>query len=353
MGFTTQVLLGVTGSGKTFTMANVIERVQRPDAGARAQQDAGGAALLASSRSFFPTTRWNTSSPTTITTSRRRISPHTDTYIEKDSSINDEIDRLRHSATAALAERRDVIIVAVVSCIYGHGRPDRLREHGRSPCATGMQKDRDEVIAQLVEIQYERNDIDFARGTFRVRGDVVEIFPAGAADKAIRHGVLRRRDRPHQRDRHRHRRGAGNLDARCDLSPRRTTSSPASRWTGRSTRSSRICDERVKLVPQRRTSSWRRSACEQRTQLRHRDAARNRLLHRHRELFALSSTAGSRGSAPFTLLDYFPKDFLLFVDESHVTLPAGARACTTGIAPARRAWWNTASACPPPLTTAR
>ena len=177
-GLSTQVLLGVTGSGKTFTMANVIERVQRPTL-VLAHNKTLAAQLCSEFKELFP------DNAVEYFVSYYDYIATTDTYIEKDSSINDEIDRLRHSATAALAERRDVIIVSSVSCIYSMGDPSEY-ENMTLSLREGMQKDRDEVIALLVENQYDRNDIDFSRGTFRVHGDVLEIFPVGQQSKAIR-----------------------------------------------------------------------------------------------------------------------------------------------------------------------
>ncbi|HHW19493.1 MAG TPA: DEAD/DEAH box helicase family protein, partial [Firmicutes bacterium] len=177
-------LKGVTGSGKTFTMANVIEQVQKPTL-VLAHNKTLAAQLCSEFKEFFPhncveyfVSYYDYYQPEAYV-------PHTDTYIEKDAQINEEIDKLRHSATAALFERRDVIIVASVSCIYGLGDPEDYRDLMLS-LRKGMIKDRDEVLRKLVDIQYMRNDINFVRGTFRVRGDVVEVFPASSSDKAIR-----------------------------------------------------------------------------------------------------------------------------------------------------------------------
>ena len=179
-----QTLLGVTGSGKTFTMANIIEKVQRPTL-VLAHNKTLAAQLCSEFREFFPencveyfVSYYDYYQPEAYV-------PQTDTYIEKDASINDEIDKLRHSATSALFERRDVLIVASVSCIYGLGNPEEYKNLTIS-LREGMQKDRDEIIKKLVEIQYERNEIDFSRGTFRVRGDILDIVPASNSEKAIR-----------------------------------------------------------------------------------------------------------------------------------------------------------------------
>ena len=183
-GYRHQTLLGVTGSGKTFTMANVIERVQRP-ALVIAHNKTLAAQLCSEFKEYFPN-----NSVEYFVSYYDYFQPEayiaaTDTYIEKDSSINDEIDKLRHSATAALFERRDVIIVASVSCIYGLGDPEDYTELMIS-LRPGMRKDRDEVIRRLVDIQYDRNEIDFKRGKFRVRGDVLEIFPPGSSERVLR-----------------------------------------------------------------------------------------------------------------------------------------------------------------------
>ena len=174
-GYKEQTLLGVTGSGKTFTMANIIEKVQRPTL-VLAHNKTLAAQLCSEFKEFFPENAVEYFVSYYDYYQPEAYIPTTDTYIEKDSAINDEIDKLRHSATSALSERRDVIIVASVSCIYTLGDPIDYRNMVIS-LRQGMQKDRDELLRKLVEIQYERNDINFVRNKFRVRGDVVEIFP--------------------------------------------------------------------------------------------------------------------------------------------------------------------------------
>ena len=183
-GYSGQTLLGVTGSGKTFTMANIIERVNRPTL-VLAHNKTLAAQLCSEFREFFPENAVEYFVSYYDYYQPEAYIPNTDTYIEKDSSINDEIERLRHSATAALSERRDVIIVASVSCIYTLGDPKDYQNMVVS-LRVGMQKDRDVLLSELTEIQYERNDIAPTRNQFRVRGDVVEIFPAYSQDKAIR-----------------------------------------------------------------------------------------------------------------------------------------------------------------------
>lgn len=183
-GLKYQTLLGVTGSGKTFTMANIIEKIQKPTL-VIAHNKTLAAQLYNEFKEFFPENAVEYFVSYYDYYQPEAYVPSTDTYIEKDSSVNDEIDKLRHSATAALLERKDVIIVASVSCIYGLGDPEDYKELMIS-IRTGMEKDRDDVIRKLIEIQYDRNDMDFQRGTFRVRGDVLEIIPAGQSESAIR-----------------------------------------------------------------------------------------------------------------------------------------------------------------------
>jgi excinuclease ABC subunit B len=183
-GMQHQTLLGITGSGKTFTMANVIEQVQKPTL-VLAHNKTLAAQLCSEFREIFPDNAVEYFVSYYDYYQPEAYVPSSDTYIEKDASINDEIDKLRHSATSALLERKDVIIVASVSCIYGLGNPNEYKDLMLS-LRPGMIKDRDEVLRKLVDIQYERNDINFVRGTFRVRGDIVEIFPANSSERAIR-----------------------------------------------------------------------------------------------------------------------------------------------------------------------
>ena len=179
-----QTLLGVTGSGKTFTMANIIEKTQKPTL-IIAHNKTLAAQLYSEFKEFFPNNAVEYFVSYYDYYQPEAYVPQSDTYIEKDSSVNEEIDKLRHSATASLSERRDVIIVASVSCIYGLGDPIDYENQVLS-LRQGAEMDRDDVLRKLVQIQYNRNDMDFARSTFRVRGDTVEIIPAGASEKAIR-----------------------------------------------------------------------------------------------------------------------------------------------------------------------
>ena len=179
-----QILLGVTGSGKTFTVANLIQKVNKPTL-VLAHNKILAAQLCSEFKEFFPNNAVEFFVSYYDYYQPEAYIPHTDTYIEKDSSVNDEIDKLRHSATSSLFERRDVIIVSSVSCIYGLGDPIDYNELVVS-LRPGMEKGRDEVLKKLVDIQYERNDLNFVRGKFRVRGDVLEIFPVSTSDRAIR-----------------------------------------------------------------------------------------------------------------------------------------------------------------------
>ena len=179
-----QTLLGVTGSGKTFTMANIIQELNRPTL-VIAHNKTLAAQLYGEFKEFFPENAVEYFVSYYDYYQPEAYVPSTDTYIEKDSAINDEIDKLRHSATAALTERKDVIIVASVSCIYGLGSPIDYQNMTVS-LRPGMRKDRDEVLRRLISLQYTRNELDFKRGTFRVHGDVLEIFPVASADRAVR-----------------------------------------------------------------------------------------------------------------------------------------------------------------------
>lgn len=183
-GYKHQVLLGVTGSGKTFTIANAVARLNRPTL-VISHNKILAAQLASEFRSFFPENSVEYFVSYYDYYQPEAYVPQTDTYIEKDALVNDEIDKLRHSATCALFERRDVLTVASVSCIYGLGSPEDYKDLVLS-IRKGMIKDRDDILLRLVDIQYTRNDIDFQRGTFRVRGDTVEIYPVGSTDKGIR-----------------------------------------------------------------------------------------------------------------------------------------------------------------------
>lgn len=311
-----QTLLGVTGSGKTFTMANIIEKLQRP-ALILAHNKTLAAQLCAEFKDFFPNNIVEYFVSYYDYYQPEAYVPQTDTYIEKDASINDEIDKLRHSATSALLERRDVIIVASVSCIYGLGNPEEYANLTLS-LRQGMIKDRDEVIRKLVEIQYERNDIDFARGTFRVRGDSLDIIPASSSNKGIRVEFF-----GDEVDRIREFEVlTGNI-----IGERQHVSIfPASHFaTSRDKLEIAITKIEEELEDRLKALIDKGNALEAQ-RLRQRT---NYDIEMMREMGYCSGIENysrildgrAPGTPPQTLIDYFPKDFLMFIDESHVTLP--------------------------------
>lgn len=309
-------LLGVTGSGKTFTMANVIERVQRPTL-VLAHNKTLAAQLCSEFKELFPDNSVEYFVSYYDYYQPEAYVAQTDTYIEKDSSINDEIDKLRHSATLALSERRDVIIVASVSCIYSLGDPIDYRNMVIS-LRPGMEKSRDELVKKLVELQYERNDVNFIRNKFRVRGDVVEIFPAASNDAIIRVEFF-----------------GDEIDRISEINPltgelkallKHAAIYPASHYIV-SRDKMQVALAQIEKELQERLEYFRSNGklleaqrIEQRT---HYDMEMLQEIGFCTGIENYSRILSGRepGSAPFTLLDYFPKDFLLFVDESHVTLP--------------------------------
>ena len=315
-GLKEQVLLGVTGSGKTFTMAKVIEAVQRPTL-VLAHNKTLAAQLCAEFKEFFPNNAVEYFVSYYDYYQPEAYIPHTDTYIAKDASTNDEIDRLRLSATCALLERRDVIVVSSVSCIYGLGEPDDFANLVVS-LRVGAEWDRDELLRRLVEIRYERNDIAFERNMFRVRGDTVEIYPAYYRDRAIRVEFF-----------------GDEIDRISDFNP--VTGSvnrvlnhvaiyPASHYVTTKDKMDRAIleirrelDDQVKyftdnnqLVEAQRLRQRTEYDMEMMAELGYCSGIEN---------YSRIISDRPAGSAPMTLLDFFPDDFLLFVDESHVTLP--------------------------------
>ncbi len=315
-GYKEQTLLGVTGSGKTFTMANVIAQLNRP-ALVFAHNKTLAAQLCSEFREFFPENAVEYFVSYYDYYQPEAYIPSTDSYIEKDSAINDEIDRLRHSATFALAERRDVIIVASVSCIYTLGSPIDYRTMVVS-VRQGAQMSREELLAKLVSIQYERNDLSFTRNKFRVRGDTVEIFPAGATDTAIRVEFF-----------------GDEVDRISEFNPLtgNVTSTishaaiyPASHYVisrekmnGAIGEIERELEERIKyfkdndkLIEAQRIEQRTRYDIEMLEEIGFCKGIEN---------YSRILAGREPGSIPYTLLDHFPKDFLLFVDESHVSLP--------------------------------
>ena len=315
-GIPEQTLLGVTGSGKTYTMAKVIERVQRPTL-VLAHNKTLAAQLCSEFREFFPDNAVEYFVSYYDYYQPEAYLPTTDTYIEKDSSINDEIERLRHSATSSLSERRDVIVVSSVSCIYGLGDPIDYASMVIS-LRPGQQKDRDELLKKLIEIRYERNDIAFDRNMFRVRGDTVEVFPVYSYDKAIRIEFF-----------------GDEIDRISEINPVTGTPTrilnhvaiyPASHYVTTKEKMAaavkemrRECDERVAFFKSQ-DKFLEAQRIEQRTSF---DIEMIQELGYCSGIENYSRIISGRepGSAPMTLLDYFPKDFVLFVDESHVTLP--------------------------------
>ncbi|MCI6653214.1 MAG: excinuclease ABC subunit UvrB [Ruminococcus sp.] len=311
-----QTLLGVTGSGKTFTMANVIERTNKPTL-VLAHNKTLAAQLCSEFKEFFPdnaveyfVSYYDYYQPEAYVAS-------TDTYIEKDSSINDEIDKLRHSATLALSERRDVIIVASVSCIYSLGNPIDYRNMVIS-LRPGMEKPMDELVLKLVELQYERNDINFTRNKFRVKGDTIEIFPAAASDYIIRVEYFGDEiDRISEINPM-----TGELNAvvkHAAIYPASHYIVPADKMEVAINRIEKELEERLeyfrsegKLLEAQRLEQRTRYDIEMLQEIGFCTGIEN---------YTSILSGRETGSAPFTLLDYFPDDFLLFVDESHVTLP--------------------------------
>ena len=311
-----QTLLGVTGSGKTFTIANVIEKVKKPTL-VLAHNKTLAAQLCSEFKAFFPENAVEFFVSYYDYYQPEAYIPNTDTYIEKDSSVNEEIDKLRHSATAALFERRDVIIVASVSCIYGLGDPIDYNELVIS-LRPGMERDRDEILKKLVEIQYERNDINFVRGKFRVRGDVLEVFPAESSDTAIRIEFFGDEiDRISEID---------VITGEIKGTRNHVAIYPASHYVTTKEKMERAIStieaelyDRVAFFKSR-DQLLEAQRIEQRTSY---DIEMMREIGfcQGIENYSRHISGRAPGSAPFTLLDYLPDDFLLVIDESHVTIP--------------------------------
>ncbi|MCF6094557.1 excinuclease ABC subunit UvrB [Microaerobacter geothermalis] len=311
-----QTLLGATGTGKTFTIAQVIQQVQKPTL-VIAHNKTLAAQLCSEFKEFFPNNAVEYFVSYYDYYQPEAYIPQTDTYIEKDASINDEIDKLRHSATSALFERRDVIIVASVSCIYGLGDPREYRDLVLS-LRVGMERNRDDVLRKLVSIQYERNDINFVRGTFRVRGDVLEIFPASRGEQAVRVEFFGDEiERISEIDVL-----TGEIIAERD----HIAIFPASHFVTREEvmREAiqrieaeledrlKVLRENGKLLEAQRLEQRTRYDIEMMQEMGYCSGIENYSLH---------LTGRPPGSTPYTLLDYFPDDFLIVIDESHVTLP--------------------------------
>lgn len=311
-----QTLLGVTGSGKTFTMANVIEKVQKPTL-VLAHNKTLAAQLCSEFKEFFPenaveyfVSYYDYYQPEAYIAS-------TDTFIEKDSQINDEIDKLRHSATMSLFERKDVIIVASVSCIYGLGDPEDYTELVIS-LRPGMIKDRDDVISKLIEIQYERNDINFVRGKFRVHGDVLEVFPSSQSDNAVRIEFFG--------DEVERITEINVLTGEILGTMSHVAIYPNSHYVTTDEKMKRAIDEIRREMEQREAEFKAENKLLEAQRIHQRTSYDIEMLEeigfcQGIENYSRIISGREPGSAPYTLMDYFPDDFLLIVDESHVTLP--------------------------------
>ncbi|MBQ3044596.1 MAG: excinuclease ABC subunit UvrB [Clostridia bacterium] len=315
-GYAEQTLLGVTGSGKTFTMANIIEKANRPTL-VLAHNKTLAAQLCSEFREFFPENAVEYFVSYYDYYQPEAYIPTTDTYIEKDSAVNDEIDKLRHSATSALSERRDVIIVASVSCIYTLGDPIDYRSMVIS-LRTGMEKSRDELIEKLVSIQYERNDIDFSRNKFRVRGDVVEIFPVYSNENGIRVEFFGDEiDRISE---------INALTGQVKSVLSHAAIYPASHYVIAPDKMERSIKNIFEEMLEREKYFQENGKLLEAQRIRQRTEYDIEMLRetgfcKGIENYSRVMSGRPAGSAPFTLLNYFPDDFLLFVDESHVTLP--------------------------------
>ncbi|WP_409295457.1 excinuclease ABC subunit UvrB [Peribacillus sp. SCS-26] len=311
-----QTLLGATGTGKTFTISNVIKEVNKPTLVMAHNKTLAGQ-LYSEFKEFFPNNAVEYFVSYYDYYQPEAYVPQTDTFIEKDSSINDEIDKLRHSATSALFERKDVIVIASVSCIYGLGSPEEYREMVLS-LRMGMEIERNQLLRKLVDIQYERNDIDFQRGTFRVRGDVVEIFPASRDEHCIRVEFFGDEiDRIREVDAL-----TGEILGERD----HVAIFPASHFVTREEKM-RIAIQNIERELEERLAELRENdklleaqRLEQRTRY-DLEMMREMGFCSGIENYSRHLTLRPAGSTPYTLIDYFPEDFLLVVDESHVTLP--------------------------------
>ncbi|SEM64491.1 Excinuclease ABC subunit B [Mesobacillus persicus] len=311
-----QTLLGATGTGKTFTVSNVIKEVNKPTLVIAHNKTLAGQ-LYSEFKEFFPNNAVEYFVSYYDYYQPEAYVPQTDTFIEKDASINDEIDKLRHSATSSLFERRDVIIIASVSCIYGLGSPEEYRDMVVS-LRSGMEIERNKLLHRLVDIQYERNDIDFKRGTFRVRGDVVEIFPVSRDEHCIRVEFFGDEiDRIREVDAL-----TGEIIGERD----HVAIFPASHFVTREEKM-RVAIENIEKELEERLVELREDnklleaqRLEQRTRY-DLEMMREMGFCSGIENYSRHLTLRSAGATPYTLIDYFPEDFLLVIDESHVTLP--------------------------------
>lgn len=311
-----QTLLGATGTGKTFTISNVIKEINKPTLIIAHNKTLAGQ-LYGEFKEFFPNNAVEYFVSYYDYYQPEAYVPQTDTFIEKDASINDEIDKLRHSATSSLFERKDVIIIASVSCIYGLGSPEEYREMVLS-LRTGMEFERNQLLRRLVDIQYERNDIDFKRGTFRVRGDVVEIFPVSRDEQCIRVEFF-----GDEIDRIRE---VNSLTGEITGEREHVAIFPASHFVTREEKLQiaiqnieKELEERL-IVLREQNKLLEAQRIEQRTRY-DLEMMREMGFCSGIENYSRHLTLRPAGSTPYTLLDYFPKDFLIIIDESHATLP--------------------------------
>ena len=311
-----QTLLGVTGSGKTFTMANIIEKTQRPTLVLAHNKTLAGQ-LYSEFKEFFPENRVEYFVSYYDYYQPEAYVPSSDTYIEKDASINDEIDKLRHSATASLFETRDVIVVASVSCIYGLGDPIDY-ENMIISLRPGMQKDRNELLKKLISLQYTRNELDFKRGTFRAKGDVVEIYPSDESETAVR--VSFWGDEIEKID------SINALTGKVEGSRNHVMIFPNSHYVTTADKMERAITtiqeelkERVKYFKDN-GKLLEAQRIEERTNF-DLEMMKETGFCQGIENYSRHISGREPGSAPFTLFDYFPKDFLLLIDESHATIP--------------------------------
>jgi excinuclease ABC subunit B len=311
-----QTLLGVTGSGKTFTMANVIQALNKPTL-IIAHNKTLAAQLYGEFKEFFPENAVEYFVSYYDYYQPEAYVPSTDTFIEKDSAINDEIDKLRHSATAALTERKDVIIVASVSCIYGLGAPVDYQNMTVS-LRPGMTKDRDDILRRLVDIQYTRNDMDFKRGSFRVRGDVVEVFPVSATDTAVRIEFFGDEiDRITEID-------ALTGEVKCSLE--HVVMFPASHYVVPPDKLNEAIKKIEDELEERVLYFKREGKLLEAQRISERTNFDIEMLRETGFCSGIENYSGpmsgqAPGSTPYTLMDYFPDDFLIIVDESHITIP--------------------------------
>ncbi len=334
-----QTLLGATGTGKTFTVSNLIKEVNKPTLVIAHNKTLAGQ-LYSEFKEFFPNNAVEYFVSYYDYYQPEAYVPQTDTFIEKDASINDEIDKLRHSATSSLFERRDVIIIASVSCIYGLGSPEEYRELVLS-LRTEMEIERNQLLRKLVDIQYSRNDIDFQRGTFRVRGDVVEIFPASRDEHCIRVEFFG--------DEIERIREVDALTGEILGDRDHVAIFPASHFVTREEKMEKAIinieqeleeqleklRENGKLLEAQRLEQRTRYDLEMMREMGFCSGIENYSRH---------LTLRPPGSTPYTLLDYFPDDFMIVVDESHVTIPQ-IRAMYNGTKRESKCWLITDSAC--------